>query len=118
VWPVELPRANAPRGTQASPERGIDHEALERGAERVDIPRLDEEPRDVSLNDLLVAVDVACDDRDSRGHRLEQHDAERLLARRWRAEDVRGLVEPCLVDLAHASGEQDVLYLLLVHERP
>src|SRR6266508_1738357 len=87
VRPVEVDRAQGPRGAEPIPQRGILDELLHRAAEPVGILRLDEERRHIPLYDLLVSVDVRRDDGTAGGHGLEQDDPERLLPRRGRAED-------------------------------
>ena len=49
------------------------------------------------------------DDRRAGGHRLEQHDAERLAAGRRRDVDVGGPEELGLLGVAHAAEELDAL---------
>src|SRR2546423_7033181 len=82
---------------QTLAEGRLADEALDRSRQRIRVLRLDQETGDVSLYGTLVAVDIACDHGKAGSHRLQEHDAERLLSGRRRAEDVRGLVEPRLV---------------------
>src|SRR6266542_1780987 len=116
VRPVEIDGAPRARRAETIPQRGIVDELCHGPAQRVRILRLDEEPRHTPLYDLLVAVDVGGDDGASGGHRLEQHDPERLLPRRRRAEDVGRLVKARLVDVRDAAGEEDVAQTLAAHE--
>src|SRR5690242_4736552 len=57
VRPVELTSPDRPALAQLFPQRGLGHEALERAAQRVDVAGLDEQPGEVALDDLLVAMD-------------------------------------------------------------
>src|SRR5690348_17199286 len=97
VRPVELTSPDRAALAQLVSQRGLGHEALERAAQRVDVTGLDEQSGQVALDHLLVAVDIARDRGCPGSHRLKQHDAERLLAGRRRAEDIRGLVEAGLI---------------------
>ena len=60
-------------------------------------------------SDALVAMDVGRDDRGSGGHRLEQHDPERLAAGRRRDVDVGRPVELGLLLVADPTEELDAL---------
>src|SRR5712692_8406863 len=88
VRPVEIGRAARAGFAQAAPQLGVLDQAFEGAGQGVGVLRLHQEPGGVSLYDTLVAVDVRGHDRAARGHRLEQHDPERLLSGRRRAEDV------------------------------
>src|SRR5258705_1474646 len=107
--PVKFGGAARAGLAQSYAQSGLADEPFERGRDPVGIFRLDQEPRNISLYDTLVAMDIARHDRKACGHGLEQHDAERLLAGGRRAEDVRGLVKACLVDVVDAAREQHVL---------
>src|SRR5512135_1222542 len=116
VRPVVLGGPLGAGATDALSQLGIADETLERAGKGVDLARLDEEGAHVPLHDLLVAVDVRGHDRAARGHRLEEHDAERLLPGRGRAEDVGRLVEARLVDVAHSTGKEHVADVVVVDE--
>src|SRR5438093_339458 len=88
---------------------GFAEQPFERPGDGVGVPGLDEQARDISLYDTLVAVDVARDDWQPGRHGLEEDDPEGLLAGRGSAEDVRRLVEARLVDIRHPPGEEHVL---------
>ena len=64
------------------------------------LARRDEQPLAAAPDDALVAVDVRGDDRRAGGHRLEQHDPERLAAGRRRDVDVGGPEELGLLVVA------------------
>src|SRR3990170_5103480 len=93
--PAELRRPLAPRLAHVVAQFRVAGQRVERRGEGAWIARLDEEPLDVALHDPLEAVDVRGDDRHARGHRLEQHDPERLLA------CVRGAVDVGAREVAH-----------------
>src|SRR2546428_598885 len=121
----ELPRHVAPvvfgcaaraRFADALPQFWLSDQPFDGVGERLGVLRLHEETRHISLYDTLVAVDVGGDDGAARGHRLEEHDPERLLTRRRRDVDVRGLVEARLVRILDAAGEEHVGETLLMHE--
>src|SRR5438094_8187587 len=116
VAPVVFRCAPRARLADALPQFRLSDQPFDGVGERLGVLRLHEEARHISLYDTLVAMDVGGDDRAARGHRLEEHDPERLLPRRRRDVNVRGLVEARLVRILDAAGEEHVGETLPMHE--
>ena len=94
---------SSPGGDEAVPQRRRRRApGAARRASAADVAGRHEQRVHVGAGDVAVALDRGRDDRRARGHRLEQHDAERLAAQRRRAE--HGRAAQTLVALGVGDG--------------
>ena len=96
-----------PRGDELARPVGVVEHPAQRHRERRRVARRHELGVLAVTGDGGVADEVAGDDRRVRGHRLEQHDAERLAAERRRAEHVGAPQASCLLLVADATQPGD-----------
>ena len=97
---ARLRRAGRARSSSSSTRRSA-------VASCVDVAGLDQQRVDVVGRDVAVAVERAGDDRGAGGHRLDQHDAERLAVQRRRAEHVGALQAGDLVRVGQPAEPHD-----------
>src|SRR5204862_2153837 len=96
-------RADSSPAAKPHPERGIRDQRRQRGRDRLRIPRGDQTAARV-VDDLRRAADSAGDDRQPRGERFDERDAERFRLDVWLTVKIGGPKDPRdIVALAEKS---------------
>ena len=107
--PGIVARPNPARVAKPSRQRVIADHAGDGVGHGERIRRRHEQALTLVAHDLPVPVDVACDDRQPRGHRLEQHDPEALAPRRGRDEEVGCSVVMRQIVIRHGAEHRDAI---------
>ena len=116
--PAELLRAGLAGGAHLLAQARVADQLVDGDGELARLARRHQQGFAPAPDDALVAVDVGAHDRRAGGHRLEQHDAERLAAGRRRGVHVRGPEQLRLGVVRDAAEELHALQPARGHVAP